>query len=143
MKTLLTFCLILIGMIGMAQNSYTIVVSEDSSYHISSYICCDTISYRPIHYDTVEVVLLICDTSRKYSLHESVKYDSLTGYYEIITIDTSWFKPSHQVWWRFGLEVLRKTYLMEDEVSSQHIKYLDEIGNEFPKGVMVWQSIKR
>lgn len=115
--------------------------------------------------DTVKVILLVCDTARPIYVSHYATFDSLTssGWVGTTKTDTSYLDYSHQVWWRFGMEVLEKHNTAEGKIDPGgsicvnerghivdcyhdywvHKEYLDEIGYKLPKGLIIWQSVRR
>jgi len=115
--------------------------------------------------DTVKVVLLVCDMTKPIYVNNYYTFDSLinNGWVGHLENDTTYLDYSHQVWWRHGLEILEKHNTAEGKIDPRgsicidsrgqivdcyhdywvHVKYLDEVGYEFPKGIIIWQSIRR
>jgi len=143
------------GMLGKAQNQFPDLpcITDDSmvlSYSDSSYMSLKELAERirgyshiP-EYDTIPVILLVCDTSKSYGYYD---------YYGRIK-----WNYRYETRWQFGLEVREKHNTIEgvfdpyfstcyDETGKKvdcyhdywkHIKFLNEHGYEFPKNILIW-----
>lgn len=107
--------------------------------------------------DTVDVVLLACDTSQSFYIdHEYVGSDTINGYYAAhYKRDTIWTENREiGVFWMLGKEVLEQKLNpmhLKDSGISPHLRnyqwihktYLDDQGKPLPKHIIVWQSVRR
>lgn len=107
--------------------------------------------------DTVDVVILVCDTTEQYYVdlkftHGEIIDGQYVDYFERDTICTG--NRSHEIWWRFGKEVLELHNTAEGQIDPGscpscwhdywvHKEYLDETGYKLPKGLIVWQAVRR
>ena len=115
--------------------------------------------------DTVNVVMLMCDTAKPYYVNTYCTFDSLTceGWVGHVEYDTTYYGYSQVVCWQFGLEILEKHNTSEGKIDPGcticvdergkivdcyydywvHVKYLDTDKNEISKDYIIWQSVRR
>jgi len=116
--------------------------------------------------DTVDIIMLVCDTVEKYYVNSYCTFDTViderwVGRWISDTIYTGMGK--HELWWRFGKEVLELYNTTEGQIDPYsrmcinnkgeivdcyndywvHKEYLDELGYPLPKGWVVWQSLNK
>jgi hypothetical protein len=113
--------------------------------------------------DTVKCILLICDTSRTFTTHSYIKYDTTISEYSkftkeqredyigIGTIDTIWQTPLDEVCWIKGFEIRELHNTSEGEVDPgicpncwndywKHISYLNNNKKPFSRNIIIWQK---
>lgn len=161
MKTFLVLLLIFISLSGQSQSDWGSLVEFDSTLHgfISSadILVLDTSVFTTFYErqnDTIDVILLVCDTSevtteRLTFTHGEFVNNSYVDYFKTDTIHTG--IRNHSVFWRFGKEVRELHNTSEGQIDPgmcpdcwhdywQHVKYIDEIGNDLPKEFIVWDA---
>jgi len=95
--------------------------------------------YEPTQLDTVDVIMLVCDTAERYYIHQIFTHGEIIGnqYVDCFENDTVYTgKKSHKVWWRFGKEVLK----LDRYGYRRHKEYLDELGYKLPEGYIIWDT---
>ena len=127
MKTLLIALFIVVGLQGSGQ----VVISD--SLHIF-----DSIYISHMYYDTTDVVFLVCDTTS--TVFEYI--ETPWGNKPILILDTLGyvFTPTKiindNVFWVYGMVV----FTHNPYTWSISVEYLDESGDAFPKGYIIWDS---
>ena len=107
--------------------------------------------------DTIDVVIMVCDTTEQYYVDLTFTHGEIIDgqYVDYFEKDTIWTgNRSHEIWWRFGKEVMELHNTAEGQIDPGfcpscwhdywvHKEYLDEIGYKLPKGLIVWQAVRR
>ena len=107
--------------------------------------------------DTIDVVIMVCDTTEQYYVDLTFTHGEIIDgqYVDYFKKDTIWTgNRSHEIWWRFGKEVMELHNTAEGQIDPGicpncwhdywvHKEYLDEIGSKLPKGLIVWQAVRR
>ena len=107
--------------------------------------------------DTIDVVIMVSDTTEQYYVTNTFTHGEIIDgqYVDYFKKDTVWTgRRSHEIWWRFGKEVLELHNTAEGQIAPGiclncwhdywvHKEYLDEIGYKLPKGLIVWQAVRR
>lgn len=92
-------------------------------------------------YDTVKVIMLVCDTGRLYIGDSPLRI--LDG--EVWYVSSSDQFKSNSVWWQLGYEVRVVSYYgigyygqRHDLPMYQHKEYLDSSKKPFSKSIIIW-----
>jgi len=134
-------------------------LTEKARYFIYTLLCAfisvGVFGQRQV--DTVDIMMMVSDTSEQYYVDTYCTFDTLTdsGWVGRLVKDTILTgNISHEIWWRFGKEVMELHNTAEGQIDPGsclncwhdywvHIEYLDEIGYKLPKGLIVWQAVRR
>ena len=100
---------------------------------------------------------MVCDTTEQYYVDLKFMHGEIIDgqYVDSFERDTMWTgNRSHEIWWRFGKEVLELHNTADGQIDPGfcqncwhdywgHKEYLDEMGYKLPKGLIVWQAVRR
>lgn len=88
-------------------------------------------------YDTVKVVMLVCNIENKYSLINQAQAEGgfrLDSNWTIVTnsLNKDFYECDFDVHWQYGYSVHQR--------SSIYVSYLDAEKKEIPKNIIVWMA---
>lgn len=146
-KALIITAIICTSFIGKGQNEYYLSDSSGITLATPSDIQIGTSEIKQLGYDTIPVVMLVCDTGLKKS---SGAFS--VSYYNNGDIETI-YKVEDRIgfiWWQFGYSVREKYCCINGNTSNlayykavpyfEHLYYLDDKKQPLSKNIIVWMA---